>query len=165
MTPNGWKMRARPKNVFKSPSPAIQHSAFPMHPKAQALLRQRALASLMNQTKWTELAQALDSVGDNGPLVSIKYLDRGAVDGPSHIHWQEFLQQGCEWCEWMDIHSHEAVHRGQLLAPGMRDHSQAIDAALRRVGAAFSMEDHGRDTQRFRVWGYVDGRHPPDLAR
>ncbi|WP_370678763.1 DUF6678 family protein [Comamonas sp. GB3 AK4-5] len=131
-----------------------------MHPKALALVRQRALAPLMNQTKWTELTQALDQVGDNGPRVSIKYIDRETVDGPSHIHWQEFLLQGSEWCEWMDIHSCEPVHRGQLLPPGERDHCQEILQTLKQVGVPFSLQAKG-----FRVWAYVDGGQPPELVR
>jgi hypothetical protein len=136
-----------------------------MHPKALTLVRQRGLASLMNHTRWTALAQALDCVGDNGPMVSIKYIDREAMDGPSHIHWQEFLQQGSEWCEWMDIHSCEPVHRGRLLAPALLDHCQAIQAVLKQLGQAFSQENDDQGGPIFRVWGYVEGRQPPALLR
>jgi hypothetical protein len=122
----------------------------------------------MNHTRWTALAQALDGVGDNGPLVSIKYIDREAVDGPSHIHWQEFLQQGSDGCAWLDIHGCEPVHRGRLLAPALLDHSQAIQATLKQLGQAFSQEKQAHNAQGgpiFRVWGYVDGRQPPELLR
>ncbi|QDQ87181.1 DUF6678 family protein [Corticimicrobacter populi] len=127
-----------------------------MHPRIRAFLDARGLVSVMNRTKWTELAEGLDRIGQNGPLASVRYLDPDVRSGKCHIDWPEFIRQGPEWYEWLDVHAIEEIHRGRLVPPALIDHEKAIEACLQAVGVPYS-----RVGQDFRVWGYVDSRQPP----
>ena len=130
-----------------------------MHPNVLAIVQKRGLSSLMNKTKWIELANALSKIGPNGPICSDKFIDREEIEGPCYISWGEFFQFPTERYEWLEIHSCEYLHQGQLIESKVIDHSVKIEMVLRFLRVPFSKSDNG-----YRVWGYVDPLNQPAYA-
>lgn len=130
-----------------------------MHPKTYAVIQQRGLCSLMNHTKWTELACALSAIGSDGPVCEDKKIDNDHIDGPSHINWHDFLEFPTERYEWLEIHATERKFRGHLVADEIIDHATEIEAILRELKLPFSLTENG-----YRVWGYVHPANQPAYA-
>lgn len=130
-----------------------------MHPETFSAIQRLGLVSLMNATKWREIAGRLSRLGSNGPICLYKHVAEERIYGPSHLHWDEFIRHPTEIYEWLEIHRDEAIGRGALVAPTIIDHSERIESILREVGVPFSLTARG-----FKVWGHVDPSRQPAYA-
>jgi hypothetical protein len=129
--------------------------------KIYALLAEEFRVSLMNETKWTEVAGLLRRLGIGGRVKLITEDEsRGYV--PCADMPDSFLDVGLpiSWLavEWMDIWTVREVHRGALLAPHRLDQSGLLEEGLRVIGVPFTRE--GED---YRVWGHVRRGEYPEL--
>lgn len=130
-----------------------------MQPRTFSAIQRLGLVSLMNKTKWRELAAKLSELGSNGPVCCYKHVAEERIYGPSHVYWHEFIDHPTEIYEWLEIHRDEALGRGMLVAPAIIDHSEQIESILREVGVPFSITEWG-----FKVWGHVDPSRQPAYA-
>ena len=130
-----------------------------MQPKTFSAIQRLGLVSLMNTTKWHEIAGKLSRLGSNGPLCCYKHVAEEHIYGPSHLYWHEFIHDSTEIYEWLEIHRDEAISRGMLVAPSIIDYSEQIESILREVGVPFSITERG-----FKVWGHVDPSRQPAYA-
>lgn len=121
-------------------------------------LSQHNMASLMNSTKWRELAVALQRVERGGPRVRLKYLRDAPSPGFAHLDWEWVKYGETSIIEWMEIDTRYTSHRGRLVQPEEKDLGEAIAATLRAVGVAFSREGHI-----IKVWGHVSASDIPTL--
>ena len=130
-----------------------------MQPKTFAAVKRLGLVSLMNKTKWLEIAGKISEIGPNGPICCYKHVAEEHIYGPSHIYWHEFIHFHTEIYEWLEIYRNEKISQGALVNPLVIDHSQQIESILRMVGVQYSLTENG-----FKVWGYVDPSRQPAYA-
>ena len=131
----------------------IKHRA-----KVRAEVERRGLASVMNQTRWTELRAAIRDLPFAPP-----YQRQDVLEPPEPL-WESdrHVDQGC-WCgecleplyaiEWLRIIPRLWRREGALvpLKPA-GDCSVALRAALSRLNIPFREDDRG-----FWIHGYADG--------
>ena len=123
-------------------------------------LRRNGMASLMNATKWRELAAALQDILADGPRVRIKYLlDDDPGPGFAHLDWEWVGEGDASIIEWIEIDPVERTYRGRRVADAERDHAESILATLKRIGVPFSVEGG-----LFKVWGHVRPNAMPTLV-
>jgi hypothetical protein len=130
-----------------------------MQSKTFAAVKRLGLVSLMNKTKWLEIAEKISAVGENGPICRYKHIAEERIYGPSYIHWNEFIHFPSEIYEWLEIYRDEKISQGALVDPLVIDNSQKIESILRLVGTQFSFTENG-----FKIWGYVDPSRQPAYA-
>jgi hypothetical protein len=124
--------------------------------KTSFAIKKRGLVSLMNKTKWHEVAEKMSCIGTNGPICRYKCISEDTIYGPSHIVWHEFTIYPTQTYEWLEIYRCEKIHRGALVAPFEIDYSEQIQKMLKDIGVMFSHSENG-----FKIWGYVDPSKQP----
>ncbi|AII51693.1 DUF6678 family protein, partial [Hymenobacter sp. APR13] len=109
------------------------------------------LSSVMNRTKWKELAQEMTSHPEFNPEVRIKYLD-DPVAGSSfcHLDWEWVKLGDARIIEWIEIDSTRRTYVGQLVDKSTSDFSSWVRQALCKHSIPFD-EAEGI----FRINGYL----------
>jgi hypothetical protein len=132
----GWKkMRAEEKDI-------------------RAIINRKFSASLMNNTKWAELVNALC---DLHLMFTIQFVDveqplqGGGFWSATPRYWDgpfgPFLTLSIEW---LDINPIRHVPQGRLLAPKRIDHTDEVEDRLQRIHVPYRKEG-----QHIRVTGHV----------
>jgi hypothetical protein len=114
-------------------------------------LETEGMLSLMNATKWRELAFVLESFKGYGPKVCTKYLlDEASGQGFCHLDW-EWLKSGDTIAiEWLKIDPIHRTFRGLLVSDLEEDCRDVIFKTLKEIGVPFTL-----DGPYFKVWGHV----------
>lgn len=114
-------------------------------------LQKEGMVSLMNATKWRELALALQGFKGSGPKVRTKYLmDEGSGTGFCHLDWEWVKKGDTITIEWLEIDPINKTFRGLLVSDLEEDCREFIFNTLKKVGVPFSMEG-----PYFKIWGHV----------
>lgn len=113
-------------------------------------LQSEGLASLMNATKWREVATHLQGIEQGRLPVRVKYLLDEEPSGYACLDWEWVRFGDTSIIEWLEIDPVIRTFRGRLVPDKAEDFSDAVELALRTVGAPFSVE--GRC---FRIWGHM----------
>jgi hypothetical protein len=109
------------------------------------------LSSVMNKTKWRELAQEMTSRPEFNPEVRIKFLHQeDAGNGFYHLDWTWIKSGMTRRIEWMEIDSTRRTYVGQLVDKSTFDFSSWVRQALRKHSIPFD-EAEGI----FRINGYL----------
>lgn len=108
------------------------------------------LASVMNRTKWRELAGAMTSNPEFEPLVRVRYVDTGAISGFSHHDWQWTRTGDTRIIEWMDLDPIRHDRVGRLVDDRTTDFTPWLREALQKHSIPFA-EENGL----FRIYGYL----------
>jgi hypothetical protein len=123
-------------------------------------LQNEAMVSLMNATKWRELALALEKFNGTGPKVCTKYLmDEKSGSGFCHMDWDWVKNGDTITIEWLKIDPIHKTFRGLLVSDLEEDCSDFFFKTLKEVGVQFSM-----DGQYFKVWGHVKSDSLPTFV-
>lgn len=131
-----------------------------MDKRIREIILREGLTSVMNATKWRELAVALGAMRRDGPTVRLKYVYEELPNpGFSHLDWEWVKDGSPEVIEWMEIDPVFRTHRGQLIADHEEDLSDAVVAALKAHGIPFS-----REGSILKVWGYVRSGAQPEFV-
>ncbi|MET4108496.1 DUF6678 family protein [Hymenobacter sp. UYP22] len=109
------------------------------------------LASVMNRTKWKELAQEMTYHPEFNPEVRIKYVN-DELTGYSfyHLDWEWVKSGDVRVIEWMEIDSTRRTYVGRLVDKSTVDFSSWVRQALRKHSIPFD-ETEGI----FRINGYL----------
>lgn len=114
-------------------------------------IEREQLYPVMNNTKWREAIDALVSIKGFAIHFRVKCL-RGAE--PSMDYWggsfPEHIPYPYKVIEWLDIDPLMKLHRGQLVAPEIRDFTEEVQQALSSKNVPFvQMGDV------IRIYGYT----------
>ena len=119
-------------------------------------ISRESLVSVMNETKWQEAIQAL-----RGAIGSVRFRVkelRGSE--PPADRWEssfpDHLPHPYKHIEWLEVDPVVRLPRGALLAPAVRDCTQAAEEALRRSSVPFQCTDGV-----IRLQGYLRSARPP----
>lgn len=109
------------------------------------------LSSVMNRTKWKELAREMTSNPEFNPEVRIKYID-DELTGYSfyHLDWEWVKFGDARIIEWMEIDSSRRVYVGRLVNKSTSDFSAWVRQSLQKHSIPFD-ETEGI----FRINGYL----------
>jgi hypothetical protein len=119
-------------------------------------IEREQLVSLINDTKWREAIQAIQTVAGYVPRFRVKDL-RGpepsdnAWDGSFPYH----VPRPFNVIEWLELEPRVRILRGQLVAAQVTDYTEALIAALRAISVPF--EQRG---PYIRIWGYSRPSEP-----
>ncbi|MDF9795358.1 hypothetical protein OKW21_000621 [Catalinimonas alkaloidigena] len=114
------------------------------------LIFSRQLVSVMNRTKWKELADEMTSNQDFNPKVRIKYLEDELPLGFSHLDWEWVKFGDSRVIEWMEIDSVKREYVGRLIDDKEKDYSEWIRKRLKANSIPFDESDGI-----FRILGYL----------
>jgi hypothetical protein len=114
------------------------------------IIHANQLSSVMNKTKWKEVASEMTSNTKFNPTVSIKYLDEEVLSGFTHLDWEWVKFGDARVIEWMDISSIKHDYVGRLVDDRETDFAPWLRQALQKHSIPFS-EDNGI----FRIYGYL----------
>lgn len=114
-------------------------------------INRNQLASVMNKTKWRELAALMTSNSEFDPKVRVRgVLDETQVTGFSHLDW-EWVERGeTNWVEWMEIDSIRRDYIGRLIDENEIDFTEWVRAALLSKTIPFEETDGI-----FKIRGYI----------
>ncbi|HEU5208359.1 MAG TPA: DUF6678 family protein [Longimicrobiales bacterium] len=88
-----------------------------MHKRIREIVVREGHSSVMNATRWRELATALGTMRSLGPRVRLKYLyEELPTPGFGHLDWGWVSDETPEVIEWMEVDPVFRTHRGQLVA-------------------------------------------------
>lgn len=119
-------------------------------------LQSESIASLMNATKWRELATCVEQISHGQLLTRVKCLLDESPSGFACFDWEWVRNGDTSIIEWLEIDPILRTFRGRLVPDKIEDLSVLVESVLRAVGVPFSAEG-----QCFRVWGHVrPGIHP-----
>lgn len=117
------------------------------------------LSSVMNKTKWRELAIALDSNREFTPVIRAKYIfDALPMPGFSFFDWELLIQGESENIEWIEIDPIKREYMGQLVPDKETDFSKFIKNTLSQFNIPYSLENSF-----YKVWGYVNPDNQPNF--
>lgn len=109
------------------------------------------LASIMNKTKWRELAALMTSNPEFEPQVRVRHLlDETQVTGFSHLDWECIKYGETNWIEWMEIDPIRKEYVGRLVDNKRVDFTEWVRAALLSKTIPFEETDGI-----FKVKGYI----------
>jgi hypothetical protein len=115
---------------------------------------EKQLISIMNKTKWKELADEMTSNPDFNPTVRIKYLrDVAEPKGFCHLDWQSVKTEESRYIEWMEIDSVKRDYIGRLVPDKTSDFSNWTRKSL--IKHAIPFEENGKI---FLIKGYIKPR-------
>jgi hypothetical protein len=129
-----------------------------MHKSILSIIEKRNLVSIMNNTKWYELASEMDSNPEKEPTVSVKSIFEDQATGFSLMDW-EFGIKNCTAFEWLDINPIQKIRVGSLVADKQISLHTYIENLLKKHGILYSIEG-----ECFRVWGYHETGKPPKFV-
>ncbi|GAB3827822.1 DUF6678 family protein [Hymenobacter jeollabukensis] len=115
-----------------------------------AFIYANQLASVMNQTKWRELADALTSNPAFEPEVRVQYLLDDRPDGFGLLEWDSVRHRDSRFIEWMDIDPVRRQRVGRLVDDTRTDFTPWVKSALERHSIPFTEQDG-----LFRIYGYL----------
>lgn len=102
-------------------------------------IEREQLYPVMNNTKWREAIEVLVAIKDFQIRFRVKCL-RDADDPPIN-HWDGsfpyHIPRLFKGVEWLDIDPLMKIHRGQLVAPEIRDFTAAVIQALNSKNVPF----------------------------
>jgi hypothetical protein len=103
----------------------------------------------MNDTKWRELVEAVQTELPFEPFSVARYL-RNPDDIPlgDFLHWEHLNVA----TEWVKVHTRTEVHRGMLVPPAIIECTDQFRSILERLNIPYS-EDNGI----FTVYGHSKG--------
>lgn len=113
-------------------------------------LQTEGIASLMNATKWRELATCMQGIKQGRLLVRVKYLLDDEPSGFACLDWEWVKHGDASVIEWLEIDPVFRTFQGRLIQDKAEDLAAVLKTALRAIGLPCSAEGG-----RFRVWGYV----------
>lgn len=108
------------------------------------------LASVMNDTKWRELAEVMTSHAEFNPGIRTKYLLDDEPLGFAHLDWEWIKRGEGRYIEWLDISPVRKDYVGRLVATKLVDFTEWVRASLTAHSIPFE-EAEGI----FRVRGYL----------
>lgn len=115
-----------------------------------AYVNNHQLASVMNKTKWRELAALMTSNPEFNPLVRVRHLlDETQVTGFAHLDWEWVKFGETNWIEWMEIDPIRRDYAGRLVNDKEVDFIEWVRATLRSMTIPF--EEDGI----FKIRGYI----------
>ncbi len=119
-------------------------------PKLKKLAISMGLSGLANNTKWNELITTIRNSPDSEWRPSFRY---NCIDSEFISTWD------CEWwhhlpfpfvsVRWFEVSFMEEIHRGNLISPEVKDHSEKLKSLLESIGLEFE-----RGKEAFRIYGY-----------
>ena len=108
------------------------------------------LVSIMNNTKWKELVQAITADPEYNPSVNIKYIFDKENNGKfSPVWWNEVERDGFKLIEWIEINPIKEEWIGAIVPPKTTDFSDFVKLALDKYGIPYE-----REVKVFKIWGY-----------
>jgi len=109
------------------------------------------IASVMNKTKWRELAAVMTSNSEFSPLVRVRHLlDETQVTGFAHLDWEWVKLGETNWIEWLEIDPIRRDYVGRIVDDKEVDFTEWVRAALRGKTIPFEEED-----RIFKIRGYI----------
>lgn len=108
------------------------------------------LASVMNKTKWRELAELMTSNNDFSPVVRVKYLLDNELGGFSHLDWDWMKFGDSREIEWLEIDPMRRDYVGMLVNKKEFDFTEWVRAALLSKTIPFDETDGI-----FKIRGYI----------
>jgi hypothetical protein len=118
--------------------------------RLQRYIEREQLCSVMNNTKWREMVEALQSIARFQVKFRVKCL-RDAQ--PPLDYWQgsfPYHVPTFKVIEWLDINPLMKIHRGQLLDDEVIDFTDQVISALELKNIP-----HLREDEAIRIWGYI----------
>ena len=123
-------------------------------------IQREGLSSVMNDTKWAEVEQALLAIPGFVPRFRVKCVldpepaaEQWDMSFPFHLPPRAAI-------EWLDLDPMLRIRRGALVSDKVTDFTGEVITALRLCNVPFSQE-YGA----IRVWGYLrPGVTPPDAG-
>jgi len=122
------------------------------------LKEESQFTSVMNNTKWRELAAAFTSSGQFKPCVRVRELD-GFESGFTQYDWECMRLGSSSHIEWMDIDPIKKERQGALVADKETDFSEFVVEQLRAYSIPYSIEEGY-----YRVWGYINAENQPEFV-
>ncbi len=108
-------------------------------------------ASVMNKTKWRELAALMTSNPEFSPLVRVRHLlDETQVTGFAHLDWEWMKFGETNWIEWMEIDPIRRDYVGRLVDDKEVDFTEWVRVVLLSKSIPFEEEDGI-----FKIRGYI----------
>jgi hypothetical protein len=118
--------------------------------KLTELIFSRQLVSVMNRTKWRELATVITSRDDFTPKVRVRYVDGYAPEGFSYLDWEWVRLGDARVIERLDIDPIKREYVGRLVKQVETDFSEWIRQVLSQHSIAFEEVDKS-----FRINAYL----------
>ena len=128
-----------------------------MHQDLLTTINKRSLISVMNNSKWAKLANALMNLEKMEPFVRIKDIYEDEPSGFSLFDWT-FSEYNPARLEWVDINPIQKVHRGRLISDLEVDVTELVLNAILSTKIPYSKEE-----SYFRIWGYYEAGKVPDF--
>jgi hypothetical protein len=122
-----------------------------------AAAKARNLASLMNRTKWCELADVLEPFDEDVVPHYIDLVDPG--NSRDFFGWDYARSEISAFILDCIIHPVRREHLGSLIPDRVHDRTAEVEHRLRALRLPFS-----RSGEDFVVHGYVDPSHQPDFV-
>ena len=105
-------------------------------------INENQLSSVMNKTKWKELANSMTSNNNFEPQVLLKYLlDKNPMPGFSFLDWEWVKNDDVSSIEWMEIDPIKKEHRGSLVDDKKTNYSSFVEQELKKHNIPFSVEN------------------------
>jgi hypothetical protein len=127
--------------------------------KVQKTVAEKRLCSVMNDTKWLELQDAVYELPFLPPNIvkCVTYDDEYPIgqllDAPTYIgDWSSFWEEGLPeffTIEWMRVRPRHGKHRGRLVDPEILDETREFEAILKRLHIPHEEQDGT-----FTIYGY-----------
>ncbi|WP_020532571.1 DUF6678 family protein [Flexithrix dorotheae] len=119
--------------------------------KVSKIIKSRNLSSIMNDTKWLELQQNIDSLpfppAYNEKLIlkdKAVFTFKDFKDPPKYQgDWSSFWQEGLPiffTIEWLEIRATQQIHQGRLVPPKIIDATKALVQLLNKLNIPFEQE-------------------------
>lgn len=118
--------------------------------KLTQLIFSHQLVSVMNRTKWRELADAMTSNEAFNPTVRVSYVDGYKPAGFSHLDWEWVRRGDARIIKWIEIDPVRRSYVGRLVKQQAMDFSDWVRECLLQHSIPF-VESEGI----FRVNGYL----------
>lgn len=130
-----------------------------MDKRVLGYLRKERMASLMNATKWRELALRLETIGRGRLPIRVKCVLDASASGFACLDWEWVKNGDTSIIEWIEVDPVLRTPRGRLVPDSTEDLTDLIRCALMDVGVPYS-EEGGF----MRVWGHVRPDAQPVFA-
>jgi len=123
-------------------------------------INENGLVSVMNNSRWNALVEAITSNSDFRPMARFKFLrDSSAEVNFSFADWECVCKGDSSCIEWIEIDPIKRERRGQLMQDKETDFSKYIGSQLSGSNIPYSIE-----SGKFRVWGYFYPGSQPDFV-